>query len=258
MKKLILFSVLIFSSLALTSQSSSFIFGISGGSNLSKFKNTGDFLDQGETFSRTIGFGGGVDAGIQFGKFAFITGLHYNQRGGESELNLDDPNGLVWNINGVFDLGIRTQEVKYNTLSIPLTLRYTFGQGPLNFTIAAGPTINMINGQGTVNTSFDLVNNGNIGPDETKIEAGKLGDQLFRKSHVGFQFKPGVTYQLNDRGHLTFNMIVESTGNMANDAFLVVNEQGNLSKASGSIKARILAFEVGYEHRIDFTAGTKY
>lgn len=258
MKKLILFSVLIFTTLSVSSQNSSFLFGISAGSNLSKFKNTGDFLDQGETFSRTIGFGGGLDAGIQFGKFSFITGLHYNQRGGESELNLDDPNGYYWNINGQFDLGIRTQKVKYNTISIPLTLRYAFGQGPLTFSVAAGPTINIINGQGTVNTSFDLVNNGNIGPDETKIEAGKLGDQLFRKNHVGFQFKPGVSYQLNDRGHLTFNMIFEGTGNMANDAFLVIDEQGNFAKATGSIKAKIMAFEIGYEHRMEFTAGTKY
>ncbi len=262
MKKLIITTVTLFAMTVsgLFAQNSSFIIGVSGGANLSKTKSTGDFADPGETYTRALKFGGGVDLGIGFGKWAILSGIRYNQRGGKTEVNLDDPNGYMWtfpNDNNLY-LGVRSRKISYNVLSVPILLRYAFGGENMQVTLAAGPSINILKGNGTIVDEFNLLGGGNKGPIETELKKGKLGDEVLKTGNVSFIFSPGIIYKLNDNGNFKFNINFESSGNIGNNAYLTYNSFGEIAKATGSIKTNTISFEIGYEHRINFNVGSKY
>lgn len=262
MKKLIITTVTLFAMTmsGLFAQNSSFIIGVSGGANLSKTKSTGDFADPGESYSRALKFGGGIDIGVGFGKWSILSGLRYNQRGGKTEVNFDDPNGYMWtfpNDNNLY-LGVRDRKISYNVLSVPILLRYSFGGENLQVTLSAGPSINILKGTGTAVDEYNLLGGGSKGPIETELKKGKLGDEVFKPSNISFIFSPGIIYKLNDNGNFKFNINFESSSNIANDGYLTFNDFGEIGKASGSIKSGTISFEVGYEHRINFNVGSKY
>lgn len=241
----------------MSAQNSSIILGVNGGTNFSKMSFTGDFSTQDEKPSRRIGFQGGIDLGVKFGNFSFLTGFKYVQRGGKTELRKGDPNDPFVMPDGSLDVGVQNTKTRFTNISIPLLLRYQTA-GDLSFSISLGPVINK--GIGSIKTeeTLNLTVNGEIGPNEYENTYGDLGDDLFRGGTVGFMFSPGIIYKLNDNGHFRFNMTYNSVGDVKNDNFLTADNFGNVGKASGSIKSNALIFEVGYEHRIDFNIGSKY
>src|SRR5690606_2225396 len=105
----------------------------------------------GENYNRAIRFGGGVDAGIGFGNFAVLTGFRYNQRGGTSTNERLDLNGDGWLIikNNVINefYGERKTEFDMTVFTLPVILRYSFGSGPHQVLVGAGPVINFVSGQ---------------------------------------------------------------------------------------------------------------
>ena len=125
----------------MNAQNSSIILGVNGGANFSKLGLTGDFAIQDETTSRKIGFQGGVDVGVKFGNFAFITGFKYTQAGGNTELKKSDPNDPFILNDGTLDVGVQNTTTRFANLSIPLLLRYQT-QGDLAFAVSLGPVIN--------------------------------------------------------------------------------------------------------------------
>jgi len=241
---------------SLAAQNSSLILGINGGTNFSKLGFTGDFSIQGETTSRAIGFQGGVDLGVKFGSFSFLTGFKYVQGGGNTELRRDDPNNPFVLDNGTIDVGVQNTSTSLSMISIPLLLRYE-SQGDLAFTVSLGPVIHKATGSAKTEITYDLTASGSIGPDEVESTYGDLGNDLFSTGSVGFMFSPGVLYKLNDNGRLRFNLTYATRGTINNDNYLVADALG-VRKVSGSIKSNAIMFEIGYEHRIDFNFGSQY
>lgn len=241
----------------LSAQNSAIILGINGGANFSKLGFTGDFSIQDEKSSRKLGFQGGVDIGVKFGKFAFITGFKYNQRGGKTELKKSDPNDPFYFLDGSADVGVQNTSTRFKNLSIPLLVRYQT-EGDLAFSISLGPVINKGLGEIKTETSYTLTNAGNIGPIESVLTYGDLGDDVFKSSGLGFMFSPGILYKIGENGVFRANITYNSGGNVANKNLVVADGFGGLRNVSGSIKSNALVLEIGYEHRIDFNIGSKY
>jgi len=237
-------------------QNSSIILGVNGGSNFSKLTGTGDFALSGATYSRKIGFQGGIDVGVKFGDFSFITGLKYVQGGGNTELRRDDPNNpFVFN-DGTRDVGVRSTSTSLTSISIPLLLRYQT-KGDFAFALSLGPVINSAIGSIKTVETFDLTS-GMKGPNEYEDSYGDLGNDFMNSSNLAFMFSPGLLYRLSDNGLLRFNITYMSAGGVNNDNYLIINSFGDAERASGSIGSNSLMFEIGYEHRIDFNIGSQY
>lgn len=260
MKNLFLLTALLIATFTsnLSSQNASIIMGVSAGANVSKVKGTGDFVNSGEKFSRILRYGGGIDLGVRFGNFSVLTGARYNQRGGKSTLNLDDPNGYHWLIDDKYDLGIRYSKFTYNTISIPILLRYEFGGESFKVSLSAGPSINLIAGTGTQIDEYDLLNGGLKGPFEGELKKGTLGDEILAPKHVSFIFSPGFIYKINDNGNIKLNFNFEASGNVINKSYLTTDSNGASQKNRGSVKSGSMAVEIGYEHRINLSVGSKY
>ena len=241
----------------LSAQNSAIILGVNGGANFSKLGLTGDFNRQDETTSRKLGFQGGVDVGVKFGNFAFITGLRYVQSGGNTELKKSDPNDPFILNDGTLDVGVENTTTRFTTISVPLLLRYQT-QGDFALALSLGPVINKGIGDIKGEVSYELTNSGNIGPIESTYTFGDLGDDLFRSTSIGFMFSPGILYKVGDNGVFRANLTISSGGNVANDNLVVGDGLGGLRNVSGSIKSSAVVFEIGYEHRIDFNIGSKY
>jgi len=237
-------------------QNSALILGVNGGANFSKLNYTGDFAIQDESTSRKLGFQGGVDVGVKFGKFAFITGFRYIQRGGNTELRKSDPNDPFFFEDGTIDVGVQNTSTRFQNLSIPLLLRYQT-EGDLAFSLSLGPVINSGMGDIKTETSYTLTNAGSIGPIESEFTYGDLGDDLFKSTTVGFMFSPGILYKVGENGVFRANITYHNGGNVVNENLVVQDDLG-LRNVSGSIKSNAIVFEVGYEHRIDFNIGSKY
>lgn len=264
MYKLIFFTAVV-SLLSIVSLSSQtrFLVGVSGGASLSQFKGTGDFATSGENYNRALRFGGGVDAGIGFGNFSVLTGFRYNQRGGVStneRLDLNNNGWIIVDGNTAREYyGERKTEWNMTVFTLPVLLRYSFGSGPLQFLVGAGPVINFVGGQVVETRTYDLVGNVKEGPFEDRYDTGNQPDDLFRKTNVGVHFRTGAIYELSDNGFLKMNLCFESVGNLANknaqyyDAFT-----NSFNNFNGSIKSNNLMLEFGYEHRFDLNIGSKY
>jgi len=258
MKNLILTTAIaILTFLNLNAQNSSFLIGVNGGSNFSSMSFTGDFAVQNESTSSKIGFQGGVDLGIKYGSFSFITGFKYVQSGGNTELVKSDPNNPFVLSNGTIDVGVQNSTTTFANLRIPLLFRYQT-KGDLAFSLSLGPVINMGTGDIKTEISYTLTNSGNIGPNETINTYGNLGNDLFSSSGVGFVFSPGLLYKIGENGFFRANITYHSGGNVVNDKLVVNDGFGGLRNVSGSINSSALVFEIGYEHRIDFNLGSKY
>lgn len=241
----------------LNAQNSAIILGVNGGANFSKMGFTGDFAIPNETTSRKLGFQGGVDVGVKFGNFSFITGFRYVQRGGKTELQKSNPNDPFIFNDGTVDVGVQNTTTRFTNISVPLLLRYQT-QGTLAFSLSLGPVINKGIGEITTETSYTLTTAGNLGPIETVSTYGDLGDDLFKSTGMGFMFSPGILYKVGENGVFRANLTYNSGGNVANKNLVVADGFGGLRNVSGKIKSSALVLEVGYEHRIDFNIGSKY
>ena len=249
----------------------SIIVGIGGGANLSTMKYSGDFpfpditgAEGGEiSYSRLLRYQGGIDLGIQFGKFGLITGAHFNQRGDKIINNAPDPNGLLWvvwddrNERWIMDNGELEMTRKFNLISIPILLRYQLGSGAIKFNIMLGPQVNM--GMGSISEvrNFTFRENGNL-TQENQSKFGKGPGNAVVSSHVSFVFSPGVSFDISDRGQFKLSLMLDSGANLVNKNYIVGTPTGGERLVDGTIRTRALALEVGYEHRIDFRAGVKY
>jgi len=257
MKKIILTTIVTLSFLlCVNAQNSAIILGVNGGANFSSFSLTGDLLTQDETTSSKLGFQGGIDLGVKFNSFSFITGFKYVQNGGNTELEKSDPNDPHFLDDGTADIGLRNTTTRFKNISIPLLFRYQT-KGDLSFAVSLGPVLNSGIGEIKTEETYTLTISGELGPEETISTFGDLGDDLLRSSWVGFMVSPGVIYKVGDNGFFRANVTYHSGGNIVNEN-LIVGDSVGLRNVSGSLNSRSIAFEIGYEHRIDFNIGSKY
>src|SRR5690606_7228681 len=124
--------------------------------------------------------------------------------------------------------------------------------------LSAGPSINLISGSGTQVDDFDLLNEGIKGPFEYELTKGTLGDDVLAPKNISFVFSPGFIYKLNDNGNIKLNFLFESSGNLVNKSYLTTDSDGSARKNRGSVKSGVMAVEIGYEHRINLSVGSKY
>ncbi len=252
MKRLLLvFTVFtFFTAFSLTAQTS-LILGVDAGVSFNKLKGTGDFIADNANEMYTFGYQGGLVAGVKFGGFSILTGAQYKKLGGKTEITGN------WDYyeNGQFlfnDDGVITNVQSYSAIGIPILLRYEFGHD-FKVTLSAGPYFNVGVGEITETTTYEFSSNGRKGPNEFKSSFGRKPADLMKQTHLSFYFSPGILYKLNEDGYLKFNIGFDIGGDMKNEHYAV---QGY--KPSGSLKSTAFQIGIGYEHRIDFKAGTKY
>lgn len=256
MKKLIISTLaFLFLTCSMSAQNSSFLIGVHAGTNMNKVKPTGDFTSTGLKQKRQIGFAGGLDLGVKFNSFSILTGVQYVQHGGKSLLERNDPNNPFIFSDGTADVGKLNATTGYNTLSIPLLLRYET-KGDLAFSVSLGPVMNSILGKGTYEETY-VITSGTKGPFNSELSVGSLGTDFYKKSSVGFMFSPGVLYQIGDSGKLRVNINIYSGGNAINPNYLV-NTSSGIRLVNAKETTSSFGLEIGYEHRMDFNIGSKY
>lgn len=243
--------------LSMNAQNSALLLGINGGANFSKLSYSGDFRLQGADEKRTLGFQGGVDVGFKYNSFALLTGLQYRQGGGKVELKNNDINNPFVFSDGVTDTGIYKDKVRTTQMCIPILFRYETS-GKIAFSVTLGPSINIGIGKVKSQSMYELENNTDRGPFDAEFTLGDGTSDIAKKSRVGFIFSPGVLYQVSDSGYFRAGISYVSGGNIANPNASVSFEGGGGAKLTGAIKSAAIVFEIGYEHRIDFTMGAKY
>lgn len=257
MKNLILIIFVTISCLSTTFGQGSILFGVDGGVNFANLKYTGDFVSNAQKFGRKFGYQGGVKAGIKLKSFSLISGLQYVKLGGKNTVERNNVNQPWYLPDGSIDLGVQEETNNFSILSIPILLRYEYGN-KLKFTLSMGAAINMGVGTPTNIVKYRLTKLGELGPYETKLSYGNIGKNLYKKTYASFQFSPGLMYEINDNGLFTFNFIIDSGGNIRNQNSAGLLSDGTLFIPSGDIRTNSMRFQIGYEHRINFEFGTKY
>ena len=244
------------------------LLGVSGNANFSKIKHEGDFkIKEDEVFNSKFGYGGGLDLGVKYGAFSLLSGFKYNTRGGQVEDRyLDEGEAFVFYDDEIIlavSPGIRFLDYKYNVFTIPLQLRAIFGNDDFKFGIKTGLNFNLIQGNFNLIESWDLtlpnVQKNFGGEVQYEFTKGIGNLDLVKKSYTSFVFSPTVMYNISDSGWLIFSLGLESSKPINNKYFYDFNslyyENGQVS---GTIKNKIVYFELGYEHNFNFEIGTKY
>lgn len=238
------------------------------GIQTSKIKLTGD-LDFSEdyqgmdvTYSGIFSYQGGVGVGIQFfDHWGLITGFKYNRKGGKVTVETRNPNNpfLVTMDDGTqtTDVGEFTQTTTHNWLSIPILARGQFGGGSITFGLAIGPQINLGIGQYKLKTEYDL-ENVSLGADEETFDYGKKTTDVLKKSHISLLILPSVGYKMNDKSSLKFSMMIESSGDMLNDNYVVADNNGGTSNIDATYRNTQIGIMLGYEYKFNLEAGVKY
>lgn len=244
----------------------SFLIGPEIGIQNSKMKVTNDLdassLGGNVDYSGIFSYQGGISLGIQFaGKWAIISGLKYNAKGGKSTIESRDPNnplGYIQNSDGTFTpvLGEIETEIKANFLSIPILARGQFGE-TFKVGLAIGPQINMGLGKVKETTEYNL-ENANLPTDEENTDYGTSTTNLLKKSHMSLLIQPFVSYELSPNSSLRFSVMFESGSNMVNENYVVQTNDGGSRNIDGTMKNSQFGAVFSYEYRFDFQTGTKY
>lgn len=248
MKRLLLiFTVFTFLSAFSLSAQTSLILGVDAGISFDKLNRTGDFNLNNTDSRSAFGYQGGINAGLKFGGFSLLSGIHYNKYGSKHEKT------------GAFRLGDGTiveatifEDWNYSVLNIPLLLRYET-RGDLKFFLTAGPMFNIGMGEAIFTYKEDIVGYENEPPQEFKYSFGRHAGDYLRTLHMSFYISTGIMYKVTEDGLFKFNIAYDVGGDMANENFSI-----QAIKMNGSMKRSSFQIGIGYEHRIDFKAGTKY
>lgn len=225
----------------------SFLLGLNGGVNLSKYKFTGDFTNYWTVSKSKFGLNGGVSAGVEFNRFAILTGVSFIQKGGRFET--DNRNVDINNDGQEDGLGYVKASERLNVISIPLFLRYRFLSDDFGVSISAGPTFN-IGISGTTETTTELT----TGQTSRSTYTTKFGSGItddYKVLQMGFVISPGVHLAVGEKGRLNFNFIWDlGASSIANQRLL------QALNINGKVFSRAVLFSIGYEYKFEF--GDKY
>jgi hypothetical protein len=226
----------------LHAQSNSFFIGANGGVNFSKFKHTVDLAELYSSSGSLTGLNGGVSAGFQIQHFTLSTGINYMQKGGRYETdNFFDPEGT----------GFFSAEEKLHYLSIPLLLGYRQNIGDrFGISLAMGPSFNL-GLSGKVEESLEYYGSENISTEHYTVRFGRGVNDDYRNLQMGFQFSPGLYFDINDKSKLTFNVTWDSG---LKDSFNQRYKQANtfFDDYRGNQFNRSTVLTIGYEYHFTF------
>ena len=222
---------------------SSFFIGANGGTNFSKFKYTEDLAELYSNSTSLVGLNGGMTIGFEIQNFTLSSGLNYIQKGGHYETdNFTDANGV----------GFLAADERLHYLSIPLTLGYRAHLTPsFGISLAMGPTFNMgLNGK--IDESIEYFGSEDIATQQYKVSFGNSVNDDYRSLQMGFQFAPGLFYEINDRSKLTFNVIWDNgVGDSYNERYKQANTFFDDYKGNQFNRSTMLT--IGYEYHINFS-----
>lgn len=228
--------------------------GPAAGVNLSKFKFKDQF-EENET-SALLGFSGGVNFGLQFNKFAILSGFHFMQKGSKYETP-NDFYELDINQDTYFDYGFFSYKEKLNFLTIPLLARYQIGED-MGFLIGAGIAFNVglnadISGtfqllDPTLLSLVDEVNIANIYSSAILDYGfgGGLGDE-YKKLQTSLILNPGFFAKIGEKGKLCINLHWDiGVGDSYNERFK------DIASIFGKQTNRSIGLQISYEHHLEF------
>lgn len=234
------------------------ILGVRGGISLTKNKYTGDLHSPDATMGRILRYQGGPEVGYQRGSFALTVGGRYVMKGGVEKDNRDDPEGNSWvTPDGIIDYGEQKITTKFNFFSVPLLVRYRYGQGAVRVGLSVGPQFNIGVGKLTETVEENFFNTG-LRVFEDTYGYGITGDAVLKKTNLSFLFMPEVSFTVSPYGVFRGCLLMERSGDMLNESFLWGDADGSIRKIRGSFKSGGVALEIGYEHRINIQTGVKY
>lgn len=244
-----IFSILLiaFCLTGLTAQRNSLYVGGNGGANLSKFKFTNELSELYSASNAIVGLNGGLVFGIQLGNITLSSGLQYVQKGGEYQTdNFEDDKGV----------GFFTARERLHFASVPLLLGYRKRLGDrFGVSVALGPSFNFGLG-GKLDEEIEYF--GEDLPAETTnyiVHFGNGVNDDYRPMQVGFQFSPGLFFEVNDRTRLTFNVTWDSgLGDSFNPRYKAANSF--FDDYRGTMRNRTTMLSIGFERH--FSIGDKY
>lgn len=182
-------------------QQSSLFVGVNGGANLSKFKYTEDLAELYSGTNSVPGLNGGVSAGVQIRNFTVTTGVQYMQRGGQySTDNFFDQEGT----------GFFSAKEKLHYVSIPVMLGYRKHlDDRFGFSVSMGPSFNM-GFKGKVEENIEYYGSDDVQTEFYTANFGTGVNDDYRNVQVGFQFSPGLFFDISRKSRLTLNMTWDS------------------------------------------------
>lgn len=264
MKKLTISTLLIaLFAMPMMAQTNSVFIGATGGYNFSNFR----YQDQNEDYINNPlgGVVGGATFGVRFNKWAFISGMQFNQKGA----NVETPTGYYnndFNRDGEQDYGFFDIKERMNYLTVPLMLRFQLFGEESGLTLGAGVALNF--GLGAdISGKFQMLD---FTGDSRRITSefdvediwapavldrgfGDSLDDEFRSMETSFILSPGFVTPVGEHGklHFKFNLDIgmeDSYNTRYKDTFGIFGKRFNHSTS----------FTVSYEHHFNFEAGLKY
>lgn len=227
---------------ALHAQSNSFFIGGTAGTNFTKFKYTDDLAELYSTSNRTTGYNGGFTAGMLIGNFTITTGLQYIQKGGAYETaNFSDEVGT----------GFFSAKEKLHYISVPLLLGYRQQLGDrFGAMVSMGPSLNM-GLKGKIDETTEYYGLDEVSKEFHTVNFGSGVNDDYAGMQVGFQFSPGVYFDLTDRSKITLNVTWDSG---LQDAFNSRYKQANtfFDEYKGNQFLKSTMISVGYEFHLSF------
>lgn len=247
MKKLLftLIACLSMSMMVLQAQTSAFIGG-QGGVNLSKFRYTSDLSELYPGVESILGVNAGMTFGLEIQNFTLSSGLQYIQKGSMySTDNFEDENGV----------GFFTARERLHFVSIPLLLGYRkyFGER-FGITVAIGPSFNFGLG-GKIDEEIEYFGSDTPETSNYQVKFGKGVNEDYKPLQMGFQFSPGLVFDLDKNSKLTFNVTWDSG---LSDSYSKRYKNANdfFQSYNGDQMNRSTIFTLGYERHFSF--GDKY
>lgn len=221
-----------------------------------------------ETKSK-LGLSGGVSLGLQFGRFAIVTGARYCQKGGSFEsrrykllLPNYDPNDPYY--FDVLDQGTLKIKEQQNYVHIPLLARYQIIGEEVGFTLALGPAFNIGIGKASRNSTFEGQLTDEFTSEQWSAEFtyGKdLGD-LYKPKTTSFVISPGVVFPVGEQGKLNLTLYWESDLTSAiNENYrdrYSTSEGVKTVRLDGDKKNKSFGIGISYEHHLDFNIGSHH
>ena len=230
----------------LHAQSNSFFIGVNGGANFSKFKYTVDLAELYPTSTSLPGLNGGLVAGLRLNNFTITSGAQYIQKGGHyATENFVDQGGT----------GFLAADEKLHFVSIPVLLGYEKNLG-YNFgiSLAMGPSFN-IGLTGKIDESIEYYGSDDISVEHYTAKFGSSVNDDYRKTQVGFQFSPGLFFDINERSRITMGVTWDSG---MNDNYNPRYKEANtfFEDYRGNQFSRSTILTIGYQYHISF--GDRY
>ena len=223
---------------------SAFYLGAQAGVNGSKFRFTEDLLELYPNSERLAGVNVGLDAGFQVGQWNFGTGLHYIQKGGNYQSD-------VYVANEAGDRAVLSARERLHFLTVPVLVGYSdYLTSRIGYNVQAGPSFNF-GITGRLDETTEYFESDQTDFDNYKVAFGEGVNDDYRGVQAGFQFSPGLFFDIDRNHRLTLNATWDlGLKDAYNPKYKAANDF--FRDFRGTVTNRMAAVTLGYQYRIPF------